>query len=162
MAGLVVDYSTRMGKKGGQFGILKVEDYSGSHEFMLFGQNFIDFNKYGIIGTPIMVRGAYQKRYNSEDVRFNVQSISLLDDIKGRVVRNIMISIHDDDLGRAGVINAYMKQNRGSGCDLFFRVLDLEHHRHVDLRSKQRIHVTKQLLELLRENELDFKINVDL
>ena len=162
LAGLVVDYSTRMGKKGGQFGILKVEDYSGSHEFMLFGQNFIDFNKYGIIGTPIMVRGAYQKRYNSEDVRFNVQSISLLDDIKGRVVRNIMISIHDDDLGRAGVINAYMKQNRGSGCDLFFRVLDLEHHRHVDLRSKQRIHVTKQLLELLRENELDFKINVDL
>ncbi|MBR1726823.1 MAG: DNA polymerase III subunit alpha, partial [Muribaculaceae bacterium] len=97
LAGLVVGFTARMGKKGGQFGILKVEDYSGSFEFMLFGQSFIDFNKYGIIGTPIMLRGAYQQRFNGGDVRFNVQSISLLEDMKGQVVHNILIIINDDE-----------------------------------------------------------------
>ena len=50
MGGLVVDFQTRMGKKGNQYGILKIEDYSGSFEFMLFGDNFVNYQKYGVPG----------------------------------------------------------------------------------------------------------------
>ena len=62
MGGLVVDFQTRMGKKGGQFGILKIEDYSGSFEFMLFGNKFVDYQKFGVPGYALVVRGAYEKR----------------------------------------------------------------------------------------------------
>ena len=174
MAGLVVNYTVRMGKRG-QFGILKVEDYSGAYEFMLFGQQFIDYNKYGIIGTPIMVRGAWQTRYGGDpkDARFNVQSISLLDDVKGKTVHNIRITVNDHDLKQASVLKQFMVQTGGRGkaastpaasggwpCDLYFRVLDLEHHRHVDLHAKQPILLSKHLIDTLNELSLDFKVNV--
>ena len=160
MAGLVVGYSTRMGRKGGQFGILKVEDYSGSYEFMLFGQNFIDYNKYGIVGTPIMVRGAYQQRFNS-DIKFNVQSISLLEDVKGKVVHNILIHINDDELEKAKVITPFMTASTENRCDLYFRVQDVDHQRYVDLKSKAKIPVSKKLLDTLDEANIRYKINAD-
>ena len=152
--------STRMGRKGGQFGILKVEDYSGSYEFMLFGQNFIDYNKYGIVGTPIMVRGAYQQRFNS-DIKFNVQSISLLEDVKGKVVHNILIHINDDELEKAKVITPFMTASTENRCDLYFRVQDVDHQRFVDLKSKAKIPVSKKLLDTLDEANIRYKINAD-
>ena len=81
MGGLVVDFQTRMGKKGNQFGILKIEDYSGSFEFMLFGNKFVDYQKYGVPGFAVVVRGAYEKGYN-DVVRFNVHTIDLLENLK--------------------------------------------------------------------------------
>ena len=162
MAGLVVDYTVRMGKRG-QFGILKVEDYTGTYEFMLFGQQFIDYNKYGIIGTPIMIHGAYQTRYGADkkDARFNVQSISLLEDMKGKVVRNIRISINDDELELAKVLKQFMSQKEGGApCELYFRVQDVDHHRHVDLKSKKPIMLSKRLIDTLHELSFEFKVNV--
>ena len=47
-------------------------------------------------------------------------------------------------------------QNR---CDLYFRVQDVTHQRHVDLKSKQRIPVSKKLIDTLRELDLDFIVN---
>ena len=161
LAGLVVDYTVRMGKRG-QFGILKVEDYTGTYEFMLFGQQFIDYNKYGIIGTPIMIRGAYQTRYGGDkkDARFIIQSISLLEEMKGKTVRNIRISINDDELEQAKLLKQFMNSKEGAPCDLYFRVQDVDHHRHVDLKSKKPIMLSKRLIDTLNELSFQFKVNV--
>ena len=160
VAGLVVDYTVRMGKRG-QFGILKVEDYTGTYEFMLFGQQFIDYNKYGIIGTPIMIHGAYQTRYGGEkkDARFNIQSISLLEDMKGKTVRNIRVTINDDEFELAKELKRFMTDKEGAPCDLYFRVQDVSHRRYVDLRAKQPIMLSKHLIDTLRELNLDFRVN---
>ncbi len=160
VAGLVVDYTVRMGKRG-QFGILKVEDYTGTYEFMLFGQQFIDYNKYGIIGTPIMIHGAYQTRYGGEkkDARFNIQSISLLEDMKGKTVRNIRVTINDDEFELAKELKRFMTDKEGAPCDLYFRVQDVSHRRYVDLRAKQPIMLSKHLIDTLHELNLDFRVN---
>ena len=160
VAGLVVDYTVRMGKRG-QFGILKVEDYTGTYEFMLFGQQFIDYNKYGIIGTPIMIHGAYQTRYGGEkkDARFNIQSISLLEDMKGKTVRNIRVTINDDEFELAKELKRFMTDKDGAPCDLYFRVQDVSHRRYVDLRAKKPIMLSKHLIDTLRELNLDFRVN---
>jgi DNA polymerase-3 subunit alpha len=160
VAGLVVDYTVRMGKRG-QFGILKVEDYTGTYEFMLFGQQFIDYNKYGIIGTPIMIHGAYQTRYGGEkkNARFNIQSISLLEDMKGKTVRNIRVTINDDEFELAKELKRFMTDKEGAPCDLYFRVQDVSHRRYVDLRAKQPIMLSKHLIDTLHELNLDFRVN---
>ena len=48
-----MDFQTRMGKRG-QFGIMKIEDYSGSFEFMLFGDKYDNYKKYGDPGYAIV------------------------------------------------------------------------------------------------------------
>ena len=158
MGGLVVDFQTRMGKKGGQFGIIKIEDYSGSHEFMLFGNKFVDYQKYGVLGLAIVVKGAYEKGYN-ENVRFNVHTIDLLENLKGKMVHNLVISLDDSDLQRVG----FLKSNLGAAgdnlCDLYFRMIDQQSGNYVMLRSKKPISVDRQLLNALREAEIKFMVN---
>ncbi|MBQ9556860.1 MAG: DNA polymerase III subunit alpha [Muribaculaceae bacterium] len=158
MGGLVVDFQTRMGKKGNQFGILKIEDYSGSFEFMLFGNKFVDYQKFGVPGYAIVVRGAYEKGYR-DDVRFNVKSIDLLENLKGKMLKNLVININDDDLNSVD----FLKQNLGAQgdnrCDLYFRMKDQLSGNYVMLRSRKPIAVDKHLLESLREADIKFKVN---
>ena len=159
MGGLVVDFQTRMGKKG-PFGILKIEDYSGSFEFMLFGNKFVDYQKYGVPGYAIVVSGAYEKGYRDNDpVRFNVHSIDLLDNLKGKMVHNLVVSLSDKDLNNVD----FLKQNLGKSgdncCDLYFRMKDYETGNYVMLRSKRPIAVDKKLLESLREMGISFRVN---
>ena len=158
MGGLVVDFQTRMGKKGGQFGILKIEDYSGSFEFMLFGNKFVDYQKYGVLGLAIVVTGAYEKGYG-DNVRFNVRTIDLLENLKGKMVKNLIISLNDSDLQRVDFLKPNLDADGDNRCDLYFRMKDHVGGNYVMLRSKRPIAVDKHLLDALREAGIKFMIN---
>ena len=158
LGGLVVDFQTRMNRKGGQYGIMKIEDYSGSYEFMLFGNKFIDYQKFGIPGCAIVVRGAFEKGY-SENVRFNVRSIDLLENLKGKMVRNLVISLNDDDLINVGFLKQHMGRDGDNKCELYFRMKDTMSGNYVMLRSKKSITVDKQLMDALNESGIKFKVN---
>ena len=158
MAGLVVDFQTRMGKKGNQFGILKIEDYSGSFEFMLFGNKFVDYQKYGVSGLAIVVRGAYEKGYG-DNVRFNVRSIDLLENLKGKMVRNLVLSINDEDLEKVDFLKTHVGAEADNRCELYFRIKDQMSGNYVMLRSKRPVALDKRLLDALREAGVQFKVN---
>ena len=158
MAGLVVDFQLRMGKKGNQFGILKIEDYSGSFEFMLFGNKFVEYQKYGVPGLAIVVRGAYEKGFN-DMVRFNVKTIDLLENLKGKMVKNLVISLRDEDLSNVDFLKQYLGVKGDNRCDLYFRMKDQESGNYVMLRSRKLIAVDKHLMEALQEANIRFKVN---
>ena len=158
MGGLVVDFQTRMGKKGGQFGILKIEDYSGSFEFMLFGNKFVDYQKFGVPGLAIVVRGAYEKGYG-DNVRFNVKTIELLENLKGKMLKNLVISLKDEDLNNVDFLKPHLGAKGDNRCELYFRMKDQVSGNYVMLRSKKPIAVDKRLMESLREAGLKYKVN---
>ena len=161
MGGLVVDFQTRMGRKGNQFGILKIEDYSGSFDFMLFGNKFVDYQKYGVPGFAIVVRGAYEKGFG-DAVRFNVKSIDLLENLKGKMLNNIVITLRDDELNHVDFLKKNLGSDGDNRCDLYFRMKDQVSGNYVMLRSKRLISVDKRLMEALREAEIEFKVNARL
>jgi len=159
MGGLVVDFQTRMGKKG-QFGILKIEDYTGSFEFMLFGNKFVDYQKFGVLGLAIVVTGAYEKPYRDTDTpRFNVRSIDLLENLKGKMVKNIVLSLNDSDLNNVDFLKQNLGKDGDNCCELYFRMKDQVSGNYVMLCSKQYLAVDKHLLEGLREAGIKFKVN---
>ncbi|MBP3737420.1 MAG: DNA polymerase III subunit alpha [Muribaculaceae bacterium] len=158
IGGLVVDYNTRMSKKG-QFGILKIEDYTGSFEMFLFGQNFIDFAKYGVKGTPIIVKGAYAKRRYGDRIDFNISSITLLEDMRGKLINNVCIMLDDDELEKASILKTIMNEQTENKYDLYFRVRDISNARRVDLKSKYRIPLDKKVIDTLKSHDIKFSIN---
>ncbi|MCM1163871.1 MAG: DNA polymerase III subunit alpha [Muribaculaceae bacterium] len=159
--GMVVDYQEKQGKKG-KFGILKIEDYTGSAEFMLFGQTFIDFRNYGLPGTPIIISGRYERRYQTSELRFNIANIRLLSDVKGKLVRGIVIDLPTDRL------NSHLRSMLADclapvgptdeGCELSFRVFDPAINRSLRLRSSRRIPINRALVDTLRQEDIDFDI----
>ena len=158
MGGLVVDFQTRMGKKGGQFGILKIEDYSGSFEFMLFGNKFVDYQKFGVSGLAIVVKGAYEKGYG-DNIRFNVRSIDLLDNLKGKMVKNLVITLRDSDLGNVDFLQQNLGAQGDNRCELYFRMKDQKSGNFVMLRSRKLVAVDKRMMESLREAGIEFMVN---
>ena len=141
-----------------EFGIIKIEDYSGSYEFMLFGNKFVDYQKYGVLGLAIVVKGAYEKGYG-DNVRFNVHTIDLLENVKGKMVHNLVISLDDSDLHRVDFLRSNLGAAGDNQCDLYFRMIDQLSGNYVMLRSKKPISVDRQLLNALREAEIKFRVN---
>ena len=161
VGGIVVGYDVKPSKRGSKFGILKLEDYSGSTEFYLFGNNFINFNKYGVVGTPLLVRGAYQKNKFNERIDFNIMSMDLLENVKGRLVRNITLKLPSSVVDSALImtLKSFLKQSTDNRCDLFFELSDEKNHRNVNMVSKYKIPVTRKLIETLNDSEINFTIN---
>lgn len=159
--GMVVEFTSRPAKNGGQFGILKIEDYTGSAEFMLFGQNYIDFHNYGVPGTPILIRGRYEKRFATSPLRFNIFSISLLSQAKGTLVRSITIDLPSDKVTRhiRELIEEEIKREPDPQGELNFRIFDPGINRSLHLRSNRHIPISRKLVETLEEEDINFTIN---
>ncbi len=161
--GIVTGFREGMTKTGKPFGILKVEDFTGSGEIPLFGQDYIEYAKYGRDGVYVLISGKTEPRkYNENVYDFHISSIRLLQDEKEKLIENIHISIpiHSLDETTINELSAMIKNHPGS-CLLYFKVIDSENNISLDLFSqKTRINVTRELIDYLQENdELDFKIN---
>ena len=160
--GMVVDFQKRQGRNG-MFGILKIEDYTGSAAFMRFGQTFIDFHNYGIPGTPVLVTGQYQRRFANSELRFNIRNIRLLEDVRGQLVRSITIDLSVPRITSQlkEIIEEHMNSapRQGEGGELAFRLFDPAINRSLTLRSSRRIPISRRLIDTLREEDYNFSIN---
>lgn len=161
VGGMVVEFTSRPAKNGGNFGILKVQDYTGAAEFMLFGQDYIDYHNYGVPGTPIYIRGTFGRRFQNSDIRFRVNSIRLLQELKGQIVGGITINVSANTLNETlhGVLSEHARSGTSDMGTLRFKVTDPETGRNVVLDTSVRIPVNKELVEKLENLEVDFNID---
>ncbi len=159
LAGLVCDYQIKQGRKG-PFGILKIEDYSASAEFALFGQDYIDYGKFGIKGTPIIIRGRYGRRFANSDIRFQIASITLLEQQKGKLVSGITLNLDTEQINENlhGVLNDIMKSSTDNRTPLYLRIHDHELNRSIRLSTAVKMPVTRHSLTTLEEMAIDFDI----
>lgn len=160
LGGMVLDFTSRPAKNGGNYGILKIQDYTGSAEFMLFGQDYINFHNYGVPGTPLFIRGVYGRRFQNSDIRFKITSIRLLSELKGQLVSGITIHVAADKLNEAlhGVLVEHARSASTEMGNLRFRVTDPATNRHVNLDTSVRIPVNKELVEKLENLEVEFTV----
>lgn len=160
MGGMVTDFTTRPARNGGSFGILKVQDYTGTAEFMLFGNDYIKFHNFGVVGTPILISGTYGKRFQSSDLRFQIGNIRLLNDIKGSLIRGITLTLDARDINDAihGLLSEHITSSKENMGSLAFRIKDSELGRTILLNSPIRIPINKDLMEKLEEMEIEFNV----
>ncbi len=159
--GMVIDFQTRKTKKGSDFGILKLEDYTGSTEIMLFGQQFIDFHRYGILGTPILITGKFQRRYKSEDIKFNITNIKLLQEVKGKLLSGITIKLNDQMItpNLMDVLSEHMKSTTENHQSLSFIVYNPEINRSIKLTSPLTIPLNRDLVRKLESMDIEFSFD---
>lgn len=159
--GMVVDFVSRPAKNGGNFGILKIEDYTGSAEFRMFGQTYIDFHKFGVKGTPVLVTGRFQRRFANSDINFNIVNIRLLDEVKGQLIHSITIDLPSEKITPhiCSLIGGYVNQGASSAGELSFRIFDPSINRAVLLPSSVKIAITRDLIDALAQEDIPFYIN---
>ena len=161
--GIVTGFREGTTKTGNPFGILKVEDFTGSGEIALFGQDYIEYSKYGKPGMYLLISGKMEARkYNDKIFDFRISSIKLLPNEKDKLIENIRITvpIHDLDVPMINELSTLIKNNPGNSL-LYFRVVDGSNNIALNLFSQNvRLKITKELIDYLSESEtIDFKIN---
>ena len=163
MGGIVTGFREGMTKTGKPFGILKLEDFTGSGEIALFGQDYIDYGRYGKIGMYLLITARVEPgRWDPKKLDFKIGSIRLLQDEKEKLIEKISITvpIHGLDEQTISELSALIKKHPGNSL-LYFKVVDGEHNITLNLFApKTKIQVTRDLVEYLTGNEqIDFKIN---
>lgn len=159
--GMVMNFESRPTKRGGQFGIMKIEDYTGSTELKFFGQDYINFHNFGVVGTPLLITGKYQKRFKSDELQFNITNIKLLQDVKGQLVHNITFYLNKDNITEHfnKLLNEQVKSSTENRCDLFFRIYDNDIQRSIKMSSSIKIPLDKKFINILDDMNIEYHIN---
>ncbi|MGL6178833.1 MAG: DNA polymerase III subunit alpha [Tannerellaceae bacterium] len=163
LGGIVDSFREGMTKMGKPYGVVKLEDYSGSAEIALFGNDYIEYAKYCKPGLYLLINATVQpRRFKENELDFKIGAIRLLPDVKDQLIEKIkiMVSMHALDDTMINELATLIKQKPGSTL-LYFTVIDGERNIKLDFFAQNnRISVGKELIEYIRENEnLDFKIN---
>jgi DNA polymerase-3 subunit alpha len=162
MGGLVSAFREGVTKNGKSYGILKLEDYTGNGEIALFGNDFIEYGKYGKRGLYLLIKGQYlPRKYNENELDFKIASIEQLTDVKDTLIKKITINIplHKLDDQIITELSSLLKTNPGNSS-LYFRIEDKEMNIHVILNAEnQKFSVSRNLIKFLEEEEIAFRIN---
>jgi len=100
LAGSVSTFAHRTTKNGKPFGTLTLEDYHGSFTFFLFGDDYVRFKEYFMSGWFIFLTGQVaQKKWGGDnEVEFKINSMMLLSEVRGKMIKGLRVNIDLDNL----------------------------------------------------------------
>ncbi len=163
-AGMVTARDSRVLASGMEMQIIKFEDFSGSSDFTLVGKMIPQLGHLCEPGRAIYVTGKY-KTAKDGTVRFYVETIQNLDDLKGHLVSalTVQLSVNSLNDGLVELLEehrapARIPDGEDPGIDLNFRLFDPDINRGVTLHSNIRVRPTKQLFNQLNDLGAEFRV----
>ena len=164
MGGIVTGVQTRFSAKTNKpWGIITLEDFSGSGELVLFGDDWLNLNGKFIVGAAVYVTGKMTARFfNNDQKELKVTNVELLQDVKEKAIERVTISMNTDKLEDQMVMDLgeIIAANPGN-TQLYFLLHDSTGKKHVLLRSNSRtVNLRYDLIQYIEQNEaLEYKIN---
>jgi DNA polymerase-3 subunit alpha len=177
IGGMVTNTRIGTSKAGNPYGIFSLEDYAGAFEFALFGQNFVEYNKYMFkdlylyINAIVQEKGAdYKFKKPSEPnepkvLELKIQKIELFREIKDKLIDKLTLSIPlqsvDEEL--TTILSSIVLENKGN-VNFYVNILDDLSPQRVKLFSRQHrlslnSDIYKKIKRLQQEGILEYQIN---
>ena len=163
IGGIVTAVRTRFDKRGQPCGFVTLEDFNGSGELALFGEEWGRWSGMFTEGASVYITAKVKPRFQYSDImQLKVQNIEYLQSIKDRAIDRITISLTTDLLDDRIVteLGELINENPGT-TKLFFQLHDSTGKHHVLLRSTTKeIDVKSTLVHFIEQTPaLDYKIN---
>ena len=154
LAGSVSTFAHRTTKNGKPFGTLTLEDYQGAFTFFLFGDDYVRFKEYFMPGWFLFISGTVAgKRWAENELEFKISNITLLDEIRGKMVKGLRVNIDLDDLtlDLMEKLQAITEKYKGD-AKLYFDVVDRKENIALELFSKRfSIDPSAEMIKELKE-----------
>lgn len=161
--GIVTECTRRTTRKGSPMMIVKLEDFTGTTEIVMFNEQMELYGHLTQVGKPILIRGTYNKQY--DNLRFNISSIIPLETVKGKMLNSITIALGFSQCtptSTASIIDQ-LREGEGQRMSLSFSVdsgIPGRQSRML-LSSGKRIAVDKKFIKHLEETGIPFKLDFD-
>lgn len=161
-AGVVTTVAHRTSKNGKPFGSFTLEDFSGSHELVLFGEDYIKNRMYMEEGYFLFIKGRVQNRWNrDDDWEIKVNSIEMLPDIREKYIRSLSIDLQLSQLNEKTLdfIKTQSKKYPGTAL-LNFVLTDADDSLMLSMvSSKVRISLSNDVLKSFDDFGLTYRLN---
>jgi len=161
-AGIVTSANHRTTKTGKPFGILVLEDYTGSSELALFSDDYLKFKQYLTPEYYLFIRAKVQSRYKDpNNLEIKVTSMKMLPDVGNEFAKSLTLSLNLEEINKdiVSTLDSLLKEYPGK-LPVKFSVRDKDHK--VELASKKvKVDFSKKLFEALEFRQgIKFKINM--
>jgi len=166
-AGVISDVQHRTSKNGKGWAAFTMEDYTDTHEFRIFGEEYLKFRHFLMINSFVYVKVYIKDGWVNRDTgkkgspRTQYNSFMLLQDVMDTYAKKLTIKLDIDNLQeeRIRILKDTMRSHKG-GHTLNFVVYEMEEEIKVNMISrKQKVQISSELLSTLEEADVHYKLN---
>ena len=164
LAGIVTASKTRQSKHGKPFGLFTVEDYEGTLDLALFGEDFLKNQHMLQVGTFVYVTGKVVERYNQADIwELRPRKLRLLSEVRDQMSKALQLHLPLTAVNEALITQLAQAITQHPGnCPLTVTVAAPEEAMSVTLMANSYgIQLSNELLAVLRPLEgLTYRLQV--
>ena len=154
LAGLLIACTKKHTKQGRPFALFTLEDYEGTLDLALFGEDFMKNQHMLQPGTFVYLVGTVQERYRQQDVwELRPQKISLLSEVREKMSQKLLLHLPIDKISPdlAEKIAQTISHHPGQ-CSLSIAITDPQESINIELHARNhRINPTNTLLSSLNQ-----------
>jgi DNA polymerase-3 subunit alpha len=167
VAGVITDVQHRISKNGKGWGLFTLEDYTDSHEFRIFGEEYLKFRHFLMINSFVYVKAFVREGWVNRETgkkgepRLQFNDFKQLQDVMDAYARKLTIKLDVARLQeqRIQTLKDTLRSYKGEH-PLNFVVYEMEDEIKLKLSSrKQKVKISSELLSALEANEIHYKLN---
>ena len=163
LGGIVTQVREKTTKRGDPCGFVTIEDFEGSGELALFGQEWANWRGMMVEGYTLYIKGKCAPLHpNSTFLSMQITSVQFMSQAKDENIEKLTITFDADKIDDAMVtdLTTLLDEHRGS-IQLYFQINNPEGGAPLMLRSRNRtIDVNRDLLNYLDTNPaFEYRIN---
>lgn len=163
MAGILTEVNHRISKMGKPFGTFTIEDYTGSHQVSVFGEDYMKVKDFLAQESFVYMKARIQARYNAPDqLELRPSSMSYLSDLSDKMAKTFTLKLSASMVSEAFIEEVTKTLSGSPGpCMVKVQISDPVENISVELPSrKMRVKVSRKLVEDLEAiGVADFKLN---
>jgi DNA polymerase III subunit alpha len=162
-AGIITDVGHKISQQGKPYGSVTVEDFTGSVQLMLFGENYGKFKEYLVLRSFVYVKAKVQTRYKQVDNwEISPLSFQFLSDISDKMAKSLTLKIPINMVTDSFVakMNELIASSPGQ-AELKFSIVDSKENLSLDMPSKKvRVKVNKRFIDSVEMlKDVEWKVN---
>ena len=166
-AGVITDVQHRISKNGKGWGLFTVEDYMDTHEFRIFGEEYLKFRHFLMINSfihiKVFVREGWVNRETGKkgEPRLQFNEFKQLQDVMDAYAKKLTIKLDVATLQEKRIreLKNALASHKGNH-PINFIIYEMEDEIKLNLSSrKQKVNISADLLNTLEAQEVHYKLN---
>jgi DNA polymerase-3 subunit alpha len=165
--GQVEEVQHRISKQGKGWASFRIKDYTDSHEFRIFGEEYLKFRHFLMKNNFVFVRAFVKEGWTNRETgkkgepRLQFNNFQLLHDVMDTYAKKLSIQLHIHDIQDDKILSLkeLLQMHKGNHM-LNFVIYDNEENIKLQMPSrKQKVKISQELLDELAEQEVHYKLN---
>ena len=162
--GIITAVKSKFTKAGKPCGFVTMEDFEGSGELALFGEDWGMWSGHLMEGSSVYITAKCAPRYsNSTYLEFKINSIDYMQTVKETRIERLTITVDSDAIDDTVVndFNSMLKDDVAGRTQLYFQIHDVESNNFIMFRAQDKtVNVGKELIQYIDGNpKMSYSIN---